>query len=138
MVRIRQTKDWRSAMGLDAQLFPEDFDSVGDPDSEVWFIGTDKQQVACYASYRLLEDRTIAYLTRAGVSKAYQGKGLQKRLIRVRCKHAKSRGAKKIITYVHKNNSASINSLISCGFKAYQPAQAWAGRDNFLYFWRPL
>lgn len=125
-------------MGLDAQLFPEDFDSIGDPDTDVWFLGVDNKQVACYAAYRLLEDKTTAYLTRAGVAKAYQGKGLQKRLIRIRCKHAKSRGAKTAITYVHKNNSASANSLIACGFKLYQPQYAWAGRENFLYFWRPL
>lgn len=138
MIKLRQTHDWRMAMGLDAQLFPADFDSIGDPDSEVWFIGRDNGHTACYASYRILDDGITAYLTRAGVAKSYQGRGLQKRLIRVRCKHAKQRGAKTVITYVHKNNSASANSLISCGFKLYQPQYAWAGRENFLYFWKPL
>jgi len=73
------------------------------------------------------------YLSRAGVAEAYQGKGLQKRLIRVRLAHAKRVGSPIAITYTYKN-PASANNLIACGFRSYLPHYKWGGKHSD--YWR--
>ncbi len=67
------------------------------------------------------------YLCRAGVLDAFQGKGLQKRLIRVRERFAKELGMNWLITDTY-HNPASSNSLISCGFKLFIPSDPWAAK----------
>jgi GNAT superfamily N-acetyltransferase len=74
-----------------------------------------------------------AYLCRAGVLKQFRGKGLQKRLIRVRERHAKRLKMNWLITDTY-NNPQSANSIISCGFKMFTPSKPW-GADETCY-WR--
>jgi GNAT superfamily N-acetyltransferase len=73
------------------------------------------------------------YLCRAGVLNKYQGQGIQKRLISVRARHAKKLGWNWVITDTHCNPPSS-NSLISSGFRLYNPTKPW-GLKNALY-WR--
>lgn len=73
------------------------------------------------------------YLCRAGVMPSMQGKGLQKRLIRVREKYARKLKWRWLISDTT-DNPASANSLISCGFKMFTPTKPW-GFDNACY-WR--
>lgn len=73
------------------------------------------------------------YLCRAGVLKQFRGKGLQKRLIRVRERHAKRLKLNWLITDTY-NNPQSANSIISCGFKMFTPSKPW-GADETCY-WR--
>lgn len=73
------------------------------------------------------------YMCRAGVLKSYQGHGLQKRLIQARVRKARSLNWEWLITDTT-DNPASSNSLISMGFKLYQPSNPWAN-ENSLY-WR--
>jgi GNAT superfamily N-acetyltransferase len=71
----------------------------------------------------------------AGVHEEYRGRGLQKRLIRARVRHAKRIGWKYAITYTI-DNPPSENSLIGCGFKRYAPADPYVkGTANY---WRKL
>lgn len=79
----------------------------------------------------------VWFLCRAGVLEAYRGKGLQKRMIRLRLRYAKAHRGKLAITYTTKENFASANSLISCGFRLYDPEWAWAGRE-MLYWQKDL
>jgi len=72
------------------------------------------------------------YLCRAGVTRAHQGQGLQKRLIRQRIKVAKRLGMNWVISDTNQN-PASANSLIAIGFKMFEPSQPW-GLKTALYW----
>lgn len=135
MIRIRPTTSIRRFAALDARLFPDDAPPAYE--GQNWFLGTHKGDVACYAGYRLIDDGKTAFLTRAGVSPPYQGKGLQKKLIKARLRHAKEAGAEQAITYVIHENVASLNSLIAVGFSFYEPEEAYDG-GPFLYLRKKL
>jgi GNAT superfamily N-acetyltransferase len=98
-----------------------------------WWIAKDGDKLAGFAgiipSIRWLD---TMYLCRAGVVSAYRGQGLQKKLIQVRVNKAKKLGYKWLITDTT-DNPASSNSLISNGFKLFEPSKPWAF-PNSLYF----
>ena len=73
------------------------------------------------------------YFCRAGVVKRYRGKGIQKDLIRVRERKARKLGFNWIITDTT-DNPPSSNSLISCGYKLFNPSIPWGGRRTL--YWR--
>jgi GNAT superfamily N-acetyltransferase len=73
------------------------------------------------------------YLCRAGVLPDHRGNGLQKRLIRVRIRQAKANGWAWLITDTYKNPPSS-NSLISCGFKLFDPTVPWGAKGTL--YWR--
>jgi GNAT superfamily N-acetyltransferase len=73
------------------------------------------------------------YLCRAGVLTEYTGKGIQKRLIKAREAQAKKLGWNWLITDT-RDNPASSNNLISCGFKLYNPTHPWGFKDAL--YWR--
>jgi GNAT superfamily N-acetyltransferase len=73
------------------------------------------------------------YLWRAGVAPGHRGRGLQKRLIRVRERKARALGWEWLFTDTTQS-PASSNSLIACGFKVYQPSHGY-GYDQTIY-WR--
>jgi predicted acetyltransferase len=74
-----------------------------------------------------------AYLIRCGVLPTYRGQGLQKKFIRVRIRQAKALKMNWLVTSTY-DNPASANSLISCGFKLFNPTKPWMAK-NTLY-WR--
>ncbi|WP_368408593.1 GNAT family N-acetyltransferase [Caldimonas mangrovi] len=73
------------------------------------------------------------YLSRSGVLPSARGRGLQKRLIRVREKKARELGWRWLITDTYRN-PPSANSLIACGFRMFHPSKPWAA-DGACY-WR--
>lgn len=74
------------------------------------------------------------HFTSAWIDKQYRGLGGQKRLIRARIAHAKKIGCSMILTYTHHRNCASVNSLISCGFKSHLPE--WAIYEEPWVSWK--
>ncbi len=108
-------------------------DEPMDTQSGLWWIAKDFDKLAGFAgmipSVRWAD--TI-YLCRAGVVPAYRGKGLQKKLIRVRVNKAKRLGYKWVITDTT-DNPASSNSLVGYGFRLFEPTRPWAF-PNSLYF----
>ncbi len=103
-----------------------------DPDYDWWLAedGSEPIAFACFVpSVRSLH---TAYFARSGVLPSARGNGLQKRLIRSRAAYAKRHGYVWAITDTT-DNPASSNSLISCGFRLYQPAAPWAFAHS-LYF----
>jgi GNAT superfamily N-acetyltransferase len=74
------------------------------------------------------------YMCRAGVVRAYRGKGIQKRLIRVRERKARELGWKWLITDTASYNVASSNNLAACGFKLFRPSSPWGYEDGL--YWR--
>lgn len=73
------------------------------------------------------------YFCRAGVRPSHEGHGIQKRMIRVRINKARKLGWNWVITDTRKN-PPSANSLISMGFKMFQPSKPWSFRDAL--YWR--
>lgn len=73
------------------------------------------------------------YMCRAGVIEEYQGHGIQKRLIKARMQYAKKLGWNWLITDTTEN-PASSNSLISQGFRLYNPTEPWANKHSL--YWR--
>ncbi len=91
-----------------------------------WWIALDGDRPAGFAGIvksTLGED--YAYLARAAVLKPYRGQGLQKRLIRVRTHWARKHGFKYVVTDTSEDNHASANSLITCGFRLFEPPVRW-------------
>lgn len=76
------------------------------------------------------------YLSRAGILPQHQGQGLQKRLIKVRVTKAKQLGWRYLLSDTSEN-PASANSLISCGFKMYEPSRPY-GLKTSLYWRRKI
>lgn len=137
-VRIRRVSDYRLATAMDLELFPSD-EPIEDPDHHVWFVGFDGDTPVCYASFKLLggTDAGTAFLSRCGVLESHRGQGLQKRLIKAREREARRQGATVMITYTVSWNAHSMNSLYSCGYRAYIPASKWGG-EGAVYFSKPL
>ncbi len=133
--RIRRCTNLAIIQRLDADIFVEDetLEQATLRDS-VWWVAYHEGKPVAYGGVQPVDDGYGVYLSRCGVLKDYRGHGLQRRLIRVRLRHAKSIGAKAAITYTALFNSASSNNLIRCGFMLYRSEWAWAGAQ-FLY-WR--
>lgn len=74
----------------------------------------------------------VAYFARAGVHRDYRGRGLQKRLIKVREARARERGFN-WMTSDTTLNPASSNNLVACGFKLFLPQKPW-GPKKAIYF----
>jgi predicted acetyltransferase len=64
---------------------------------------------------------------------SHRGFGLQKKFIRVRIRQAKALGLNWLITSTY-DNPASANSLISCGFKMFNPTNPWMAKNTS--YWR--
>jgi len=100
-----------------------------------WWIISDAHGVACAFAGVVPSSRwtDTGYLCRAGVIPTHRGYGLQKRLIRARIRQARSLDWNWLITDTF-HNPASANSLISTGFKMFEPTKPW-GANGTLY-WR--
>lgn len=102
-----------------------------------WWLAEDGDNAVGFAgmvqSVRWMD---TVYLCRSGVVPSAQGHGLQKRMIAVRAAHARKLGYRWMITDTT-DNPASANSLISCGFKLFQPSAPW-GFKHSLYWRRKL
>jgi GNAT superfamily N-acetyltransferase len=118
---------------LDRKLF-----QAGEPrptfdDTYCWIVFSDGKPVG----YGILSHSVVSaengYLCRCGVLKEEQGKGLQKRLIRVRERKARKLGMKTLVTDTVPFNIASSNNLIACGYKTYTPEKPWSLK-NAIYW----
>ena len=113
---------------LDEICFPSD-DRVKIEDSMWWLVWCGKEAVG-YAGLRVCQNehnRGVGFLCRVGVIDRHRGRGLQKRLIYAREATAKVVGLTELVTYCVPWNCASINSLVSCGYRFYRPETKWGG-----------
>lgn len=92
----------------------------------------DKPVAFCVASPSLRWTDTV-YLARAGVIPDYRGMGLQKRMIAMRERLARRKGYVWSVTDTT-NNPASSNSLISKGYRLFDPSKPWA--YGYSLYWR--
>lgn len=98
-----------------------------------WVGYLDKTPVAFCILAPSLRWADCVYLARAGVVFAFRGRGLQKRMILIRERLARKQGYKWAVTDTAEN-PASANSLISRGYKLYEPKDPW-GLSTAIY-WR--
>lgn len=131
-MKIRRTSDIELVKQLDKICLPGCVWYAG----EYWWIVWDGKYPVGYAG--LAHSRqwhNTGYLCRAGIIQDYRGQGLQKRLIRARIKFARKLGFEALVTDTRKNPQSS-NSLISCGFRMYEPKCPWSFTDaNYWRLW---
>ena len=120
---------------LDDKIFPDD-DRAKKQGSYWWIAFNKNKEPIGFGGLRIFFGK-IATFTRAGVLKEYRGKGIHKRLIRVREKMARKLGIQKIVTYVAKFNLDSANNLIKDGFQLYKPSYEY-GLKNAFYLIKEL
>ena len=132
-VDIRVPEDVTVIMYLQKKCLPHD--KPMDVDRGHWWIAytEDGKPVGFAGLIRSSQWLNAGYMCRAGVLPTYQGHGLQKRLIQVRMRKARLLHWEWLLTDTT-DNPASSNSLISMGFKLYEPTVPW-GFKNSLY-WR--
>ena len=118
---------------LDATIFPADVRETL-PGRYWWLAFTASGRAVGYAGLGVIDGGEYGYFCRAGVLATHRNRGLHRRLIAARMRQAKRLGMRGVITYTAVGNSASINALLSRGFKSYVPEHAWAG-ERFCY-WR--
>lgn len=116
---------------LDKELFPNDY--LSSKNGFWWIVYCGKKPVAFAGLRKSSQWDEAGYLCRVGVTHDHRGNGLQKRLIRTRERKARSIGWAYLLTDTLEN-PASANSLISCGYKMYEPTNPWAS-DGACY-WR--
>lgn len=132
--RVDATKENVAALlaWLQVEILPADIPS--DVSGGYWWIAfVDGNPIGFCGLKRSSRWSDTGYLCRAGVLQRYTGKGIQKKLIRVRLAHAKRLGWSWVISDTYQN-PASTNNLISCGFKMYIPSRRY-GADGTCY-WR--
>ena len=119
---------WDLACTLDMEIFNDGSQPLADhkEDMTYWVAWCDGEAVGFCATKEYSHG---IFLIRSGVLKEFRGQGLQKRMIRVRERHHKGQT---FFTYVSTHNPASINSLISCGYKAYTPYERYAGEAVYM------
>lgn len=103
-------------------------------DNRDWWVILNRRGLIIAYCGSIYRDR-ICIFNRAWVHKKFRGKGLQKRLIRLRLRAARKR-CYIAITYTIKQNYPSINNLIACGFQIYGPSYEYGGKE--MLYWRKL
>ena len=99
-----------------------------------WVAFTESGKPVAFAGLvRSAQWVNAGYLCRAGVLRTYNGHGLQKKLIQARIRQARKLNWEWLITDTT-DNPASSNSLISMGFKLYEPSNPWAYKNSL--YWR--
>ena len=127
---IRRTDDWTGVQKINNRHFNAEI--YQDYDGAAWFVYY-KGFVVGFCSCRVLEGGTL-YLTRAAIQPEHRGKGLHKRMLRVREAYGRRVGCGEAITYVAKDNMPSIMGLVKSNYKLYDPEYAYVGRSEYYYF----
>lgn len=105
-------------------------------DTEVgaWWIAFDGlTPVAFAASTASRQWSDAGYMSRCGVVESHRGRGLQKRLLKVREKHARKQGMNWAVSDT-RDNLPSANNLIASGYRLYAPGKPWSYRGAL--YWR--
>lgn len=130
-IRLSQTQDKLSQ--LQSICLP--YDNPYDTNFGFWWTVTDSSSSDIGFAGLVYSSRwsDCGYLCRSGVVPGSRGQGIQKKLIRVRIRQAKAIGMNWLITDTY-HNPASSNSLISCGFKLFDPSVPWGAKGTL--YWR--
>lgn len=115
--RITRSEDLETVREAHKLAFPGS--SWPGDDHEYWLVHDELGRVVGFASAFYWGDLKCVFLSRAAIITAASGTGLQRRLIQIRIRWARSiSGAAFCWTYVERWNYASLYNLMKCGFKA--------------------
>jgi GNAT superfamily N-acetyltransferase len=123
---------------MDAECFPQlkhlgPIEVHGD-----WWIVYDPMPVAYAGLWPSVRTPGGGYLCRAAVLPHARGRGLQKKLIRVREREALKKEWVVLFSDTDPVNAQSMNNLINCGFRAFRPSQPWASHVEDWVYWRKI
>jgi GNAT superfamily N-acetyltransferase len=121
VIRITQLDDVEEAREIHALAFPDDF-WVGD--DHTYWVATDNKGTVGFCSIREVTEGNW-FLSRAAVAKRVAGRGLQRRMIKLRVKFAIERGANRVYTYTILKGYESMVNLLRCNFRFYE--SSWQG-----------
>jgi GNAT superfamily N-acetyltransferase len=132
-VDIRSSKAQQRLSELQRLCLPSDIPY--DTNTGYWWTATDALGALVGFAGLVYSSRwgDCVYLCRAGVVPSSRGQGIQKKFIRVRIRQAKAMNLKWLVTDTY-HNPASSNSLISCGFKLFDPSVPWGAKSTL--YWR--
>jgi ribosomal protein S18 acetylase RimI-like enzyme len=121
---------------LDKQCFPYDTPEPID-DERTWWIawqvlGKNSRLPVGFCASRPSVIPQHAYFCRAGVLTAHRRQGIYRRLIAASVSQARKDDYLGVLTYTSRENTASANALVSCGFKLYVPKYEYAGPAHYL------
>ncbi|MBE7466745.1 MAG: GNAT family N-acetyltransferase [Planctomycetes bacterium] len=125
-VKLIGTPERRARAELEDQIRQIDkryFDRTSPPvdlrgRAYVWGVFADRVVGPVLVGYGILRwNGEVAHLERSAVEREYRGRGIQRQLIRARLRMAQKLGAKRVLTYTHRNNWPSANNLIGLGFR---------------------
>ena len=133
-VSIEQIEDVEEAKAIHKLAFPSDA-WVGD-EHTFWQAVDEKGKVVGFCSAIYLPDKRSVYLSRAAVIAKAQGRGLQRRMIKMRVRWAMEQGAHRVTSDAKMDNYESIANLIRCGFHFYDPPKPWAGFSSHYFVLR--
>lgn len=122
-----------SIVELDEYLFPGCENTYWSHTEWVVVYNTSNEMIA-YGGIELAPRKNYNFLCRCGVLEQWRGHGIQKELIARRAATAATKNSKPIVTYTSSINLASMNSLISCGFRPFKPSYRFAG--PYYIYWR--
>ena len=103
-----------------------------------WWLGFDGKQSAAFCSSRPSSQWEDAmYMSRCGVLPAWRGKGLQRKMLSIRERHARKLGYTWSITDTTEN-PASANNLIRNKYKIIEPSSPWGLNEQTIYWTKCL
>lgn len=109
---------------------------VPDWENGYWWLGWELRSAVpaafCGLTQSTLGPR-VGYLKRAGVIHGHYGNGLQRRMIRMRERKARSLGFISLVTDTTENH-VSANNLIAEGYRLWAPEVLWAWEHSL--YWR--
>jgi RimJ/RimL family protein N-acetyltransferase len=113
--------------------------SIWPLEGSFWWIARDGNgdPVGFAGLYIENHDYGQGMLCRAGVIESARGQGLQRCLIKVRERKARHLDLTRLTTYTADINVSSMNNLIACGYRTYQPTKGWASA-GFVYWAKQL
>ena len=130
----RAEEDHPAILQLQKETLPDDYPLVPDGQT-VWWLAWCAGEPVGFASLSPSKRwKDFGYLSRSGVVESMRGRGIQKRFIKVRIKYAIDAGWDWLSTDTVNWNSPSNNSLISCGFRTYNPEKPYGGEHTI--YWR--
>ena len=135
MYKVRKTTRFENIVLLNTEIFPCDPLEI-DQKSRGWLVYHQNNPIG-FCTMRMLEDK-IAFMDRGGILDEHRGKGIHKRLIKVRERYARAHGSEVIITYVMEDNYASLFTLVRHGYKMYEPDYAYAGVKGVIYLQKDI
>lgn len=130
---VRKTDKEDIVKELHAKIFP--LDTFYEHKNSFYWLAYHKETPVGFAQLTIL-NKEIAYLSRAGLLPEVRGKGLHKRLVKVREIFARKKGIERLITYTLNTNMYSAVTLSKHGYMLYVPENEYAGKTGkeTLYF----